>query len=272
MSSSGFPYKKVVVIGATSGLGEALATKLIEEGISVVVTGRRKEKLDEFVKKHGENKASASVFDITKLDKIAAWADELFKSHPDIDSIMLNSGIQRGFDFSKPETVDLSVAEEEFNTNYVSYLYLTKAFTPYLQKQSGPTSLIYTTSGLALVPMLRCPNYCAGKAALHHFTLTLREQLKNGPGNIKVIEILPPAVQTELHDAKHQPDIKNGGQIGIPLEQFVEEAWAGLSKGDEQIPVGSSKAGYKPDGFETKRQEAFQGMTKQIAEMMSKHS
>jgi len=75
-----------------------------------------------------------------------------------------------------------------------------------------------------------------------------------------------------LHDAKHQPDIKNGGQIGIPLEQFVEESWAGLSKGDEQIPVGSAKSGYKPDGFETKRQEAFQGMTKQIAEMMSKHS
>jgi len=213
MSSAGFPYKKILVVGATSGLGAATASKLVSEGYSVIVTGRRKEKLDEFVQKHGQDKASVSVFDITKLDKISGWVDELYKAHPDIDCIILNSGIQRGLDFSKPETIDLSVAEEEFTTNYVSYLYLTKAFTPYLQKQSGPTALVFTTSGLGLVPMLRCPNYCAGKAALHHFTLTLREQLKRGPGNIKVIEILPPAVQTELHDAKHQPDIKNGGKF-----------------------------------------------------------
>lgn len=70
--------------------------------------------------------------------------------------------------------------------------------------------------------MIRCPNYCASKAALHHFILVLREQLKNGPGNIQVIEIFPPAVQTELHDEKHQPDIKNGSQIGMPLKDFTE--------------------------------------------------
>lgn len=57
---------------------------------------------------------------------------------------------------------------------------------------------------------------------------------------MKVVEILPPAVQTELHDEKHQPDIKNGRQIGMPLEDFLKESYDGLTDGKESIPVGSA--------------------------------
>ena len=94
---------------------------------------------------------------------------------------------------------------------------------------------MYTTSGLALVPLPRCPNYCATKAALHHFILALRRQLEGS--SVKVIELLPPAVQTELHDAKHQPGIENGRQIGITMEEFMHTAWAGIVEGKEEIPV-----------------------------------
>ncbi|TIA69040.1 SH3-domain-containing protein [Aureobasidium pullulans] len=110
------------------------------------------------------------------------------------------------------------------------------------------------------IPMMRCPNYCASKAALHHFILVLREQLKNGPGNIQVIEIFPPAVQTELHDEKHQPDIKNGGQIGMPLKDFTEATWAGLEAGKDQIPVGMSEGSF--NGWEQERQKAFHASTR----------
>lgn len=58
------------------------------------------------------------------------------------------------------------------------------------------------------MPMLRSPGYGASKAALHHFILALRTQLRDGPGNAKVVESYPPAVQTELHDANHQPDFE----------------------------------------------------------------
>ena len=68
-----FPYKRVLVIGATSGIGEALATKLIEEGSSVIVVGRRKDRLEEFVHKHGNDKAAAVPFDITDMDKIPSF-------------------------------------------------------------------------------------------------------------------------------------------------------------------------------------------------------
>lgn len=69
-----FPYKRVLVIGATSGIGEALASRLIQEGAEVIVVGRRKEKLEEFVHKHGKDKATAVPFDITELDKIPNFA------------------------------------------------------------------------------------------------------------------------------------------------------------------------------------------------------
>ncbi|KAF1363032.1 NAD(P)-binding protein [Lizonia empirigonia] len=253
-------YNKVLVLGATSGIGWALAEKVVQDGKQVIVVGRRQEKLDEFchglesLLPHGKDKVSTKAFDITKLEEIPKFVQDMIKEHPDLDSIILNSGIQRGFDFSKPHTVDLEVLELEFRTNYLSYMHLTTAFIPFLQKDNE-TSLIYTTSGLALLPLPRCPNYCASKAALHHMILVIREQLRAGPGNIKVIEMFPPAVQTELHDAKHQPDIKDGGKIGMPLNEFTEETWKKLTNGDEQIPVGFVVNAFEK--FEKTRQGMF---------------
>jgi short-subunit dehydrogenase involved in D-alanine esterification of teichoic acids len=253
-------YNKVLVIGATSGIGRAYAEKVVEEGKPVVIVGRRKENLDEFVKKHAQDKVDSFVFDITKLAEIAEFVRSVTEKHPDLDAVILNSGIQRGFDFTKPETVDLELFDTEWQTNYTAYVHLTKAFLPHLQKQNNETALIYTSSGLALVPQVRGLGYSATKAALHHFVLSLREQLRKGPGNVKVVEIFPPAVQTELHDEKHQPDIKNGSSFGMPLRDFTEQSWAKFVNGDEQVPIGFVADAF--EGFEKKRQEVFQKMAK----------
>lgn len=69
-----WPYKKVLVIGATSGIGEALAIRCLKAGSKVVVTGRRKEKLADFVDKYGKDKASAVSFDINEISKIPDFA------------------------------------------------------------------------------------------------------------------------------------------------------------------------------------------------------
>lgn len=116
------------------------------------------------------------------------------KLHPDLDCVVLNSGIQRGFNFADTSSIDLSLVETEFKTNYLSYIHLVTAFLPFLLGKSTESSLIFISSGLAIVPLLRCPNYCATKAALHSFIMVLREQLKGRP--VKVIEVLPPAVQS----------------------------------------------------------------------------
>jgi len=80
-----FQYSKVLVIGATSGIGEALAERIAQNGSFVIVTGRRQEKLDQFVSKHGKDKAEAIQFDITKLDQIPKFVKDVMKTHPDID-------------------------------------------------------------------------------------------------------------------------------------------------------------------------------------------
>lgn len=67
-------YKKVLVVGATSGIGEALAARVITAGSSVIVTGRRKEKLEQFVHQHGKDKSTAVPFDITNIDEIPNFA------------------------------------------------------------------------------------------------------------------------------------------------------------------------------------------------------
>lgn len=65
-----FPYKKVLVIGATSGIGEALATKLVKNGTQLIIAGRRELNLDAFVQKHGYEKVTAKVLDIMQLDQV----------------------------------------------------------------------------------------------------------------------------------------------------------------------------------------------------------
>lgn len=158
-------------------------------------------------------------------------------------------------------TCFVCTVELEVKTNYTSYMYLTKAFLPFLQKQAPKeTAMIFTTSGLALVPILYCPNYCATKAALHHMILILREQMKEAHSNVKIIELFPPAVQTELHDFEFGDKGKN---IGMPLKDFTDEAFEGLCKsGDdnEQVPVQAVKDNMGFYEWEMQRQEKMHGM------------
>lgn len=69
-----WPYKKVLVIGATSGIGEALAARCVRAGSQVIVSGRREERLIDFVHQHGKEQSSVAPFDITALDKIPDFA------------------------------------------------------------------------------------------------------------------------------------------------------------------------------------------------------
>ncbi|KAI1464810.1 putative short-chain dehydrogenase/oxidoreductase [Daldinia caldariorum] len=265
-------YKKTLVVGATSGIGEALAAKLHAEGTSVIVTGRRQDRLDAFVEKHPGSGGVA--VDIAKLHEIPSFVSSVTQQHPDIDSVVLNAGIQRPFNFSKPETVDLSIFTEEFNTNYVSFVHLVKAFLPHLQRVSRDTEahLVFVNASLALVPTLtRTPGYNASKAALHSFVVNVRQQIKDAGYNIRFVEVFPPAVQTELHDTKHQPDMINGHEIGMPLGPYIERMYEGLRKGDEQFAIGHAEEWLKEGGFEATRTILFEQGNATIKEALAKY-
>lgn len=82
--------------------------------------------------------------------------------------------------------------------------------------------------------MPRAPNYCASKHALRAFTLSVRRQMQEAKRPVEIVEILPPAVQTELHDDKHQPEFKGkGGSLGVPLKEYTDDLFARLLEGKE---------------------------------------
>ena len=72
----------------------------------------------------------------------------------------------------------------------------------------------------------------------------------------------------ELHDEKHQPDIKNGRQIGMPLDQFTDEAYEGLAAGKEEVAVGDAQDWY--ENFEPARQKLFYDMVQAMKQTYNK--
>ncbi|KAK1770775.1 short chain dehydrogenase [Phialemonium atrogriseum] len=260
-----FPYKTVLITGATAGIGLALAERMIGSGIFVIAVGRRQDRLNALVAKHGADKVAAEVFDVSDVDAIPEWAKRITATHPSLDSIVLNAGLQRTIDFTRPDTVSVSSAAFELRTNYLSPLATVAAFLPHLTSSPDrPASIVLVSSGLALIPHPRCPNYCASKAALHSLAWSLRAQLSasSSPGthHIRVIEIIPPAVQTELHEL--QPDLVAAGQarIGLPLQAFADETWALLAADEELDEVVVTAVRDRFSGIEVEKRKGFELM------------
>lgn len=254
-----FQYKRILILGATSGIGRALGSRFIKEGSFVIATGRRQSHLDSFVSEHGSDSCAAFPFDLSNLSSIPAFVEKITKTYPDLDLVFVNAGIQRGHRFNEPESIDLDVIQSEMSLNYTAPVAFTKAILPFLIANATPEkprALLYTTSCLAIVPLVRAPNYSASKAGLHAIVLCLRAQLQDSSPGVKVLELLPPAVQTELHDAKNQPDIKDGRNFGMPLDVFTNQAYESIAAGNETSIIGGEHMGGMIE-FESKREEAF---------------
>ncbi|ERT00409.1 hypothetical protein HMPREF1624_03780 [Sporothrix schenckii ATCC 58251] len=238
-----FPYKTVLVTGATSGIGQALVERLLTHGdsIFVIAAGRRQDRLDALLAAHGPDKIAIENVDVGDLAQLPAWVAKITAAHPTLDCVVLNAGFQQSINLADPASVSLQRLTDEVTVNYLSPVHASNLFLPHFialgaQGQEGregpgrPTAIVFVTSGLSIVPIARCPNYCATKAALHSLAWTLRTQLQADPATARtrVIEIVPPAVETELHTRQGLP------AMGMPLGQFIDEIWAGLTA-DEDI-------------------------------------
>ncbi|GFZ45955.1 hypothetical protein JCM24511_03688 [Saitozyma sp. JCM 24511] len=280
-----FSYKKVLIIGATSGIGRALAEAIVERSdANVVVTGRREEKLQELVDKYGNDRESSATLDVAKLETIEGFLKTITSEHPDIDFILHNAGIQRGAKFHEPDTLDLNALTTELTTNYTSVLYVLKyALSFLLSKASAKTEgsggrgegernknvvIGLMASGLAILPMTRCGPYSASKVAVHQLVYAPpgpagEDGCENSYASSPSWSELDWHGPAELHDAKHQADITNGGNIGMRLNEFVDERWTALEAGDESIPVGMAKRAF--DVIEPTRKEMYEKMDKMVA-------
>ena len=133
-------------------------------------------------------------------------------------------------------------------------LFRSSLFVPHLSGKKD-AAIINVTSGLAFVPIAMMAVYCATKAAMHSVTLSLRYQLKET--GIKVYEIIPPSVDTELgHDRREDKSQSHGG---IPVAEFIEGAMAALKNDEYEAAVGMSA------GLRKKREEALEQLNSRFA-------
>ena len=130
------------MIGGTAGIGAAMADRLVQEGAQVVVVGRRQERLDAFVKRHGDHKASGIRFDISKRENTDKFVRGVTGAFPDLDCIFLNAGVQSPINLADPDKVDLAAFHSEVAINFSSFVDLTMKFLPFLLNKSSNTGLI----------------------------------------------------------------------------------------------------------------------------------
>ena len=227
-----FRPSAALITGGGTGIGRGLASVLHKRGVKVIITGRRADTLESVCRAHPG--MVAQTMDVANRDSVAAaWRDALAKV-PGIDCVINNAGMQRQHDWTRPEDLDWPMLDAEIDINLRGVMHVCAATLPHLTSKKQST-LINVSSGLAFVPFATMPVYCATKAALHSFTLSLRHQLQGS--TVRVVEVIPPAVSTDLHDYMGP----HGKSIGIPLEAFIAETMQELDAGRDEFSVEQAK-------------------------------
>lgn len=199
----------ILITGGGSGIGRELARRWHDGGNTVIVAGRRREALDETIA--GRERMHAVVLDVDSAEGVAAFVERVIAAHPELNVLVNNAGVMRLEDIATER--DLHDAEETITTNLLGPIRLTNALVGHLAARPD-AAIVNVTSGLGFVPLVAAATYSATKAAIHSYTVSLREVLK---GLIEVIELAPPGVRTALTPGQ---ETRPGY---LPLDAFIDE-------------------------------------------------
>ena len=177
----------ILITGGGTGIGRALAHRFHDIGNEVIVAGRRRAALEETIA--GRERMHAELLDVADPDAIREFSRHVTATYSKLNLLINNAGVMPLENAGEPR--DLRDAEAVITTNILGPIRLTDVLLDYLTAQPD-SAIVNVTSGLAFVPTKRAPTYSATKAAMHSYTLTLREALK---GRVEVIELIPPGVQ-----------------------------------------------------------------------------
>ncbi|MBV8460526.1 MAG: SDR family NAD(P)-dependent oxidoreductase [Candidatus Eremiobacteraeota bacterium] len=208
----------VLVTGGATGIGAAIATRFLKAGSDVLICGRRADKLRELQERYPQLRTRVcDLEDPTQRVALRGWAISEF---PSLDVLVNNAGIQQRIQLA--DEPDWDLIHREIAVNFESHVHLVTLFIPHLLRCQQP-AIINVSSGLSFVPLARVPIYSATKAAIHSFTLSLRQQLRDTP--IDVIEVIPPGVNTDLGG----PGLHTWG---VALDEFANAVFDEVQKPD----------------------------------------
>lgn len=208
----------ILVTGGGSGIGQALAWRFHDLGNVVIVAGRTVERLAETIV--GRDNMHALALDVADGTSVAAAIDLVKQDFPDLNAAILSAGIMTRQELGSGG--DMATAEEVININLLGTMRVAEGLIPLLTGK--PDAVICTvSSGLAFAPLPGGPAYSASKAGVHSYSLSLRQRLK---GQVEVIEIAPPGVQTGLTPGQETREAY------MPLDAYIDETMANF-EGDD---------------------------------------
>jgi uncharacterized oxidoreductase len=221
----------VLITGATSGIGRGFAEEFFHRENQVIICGRRKERLKEISSRYpGMITTLCDVSIAEERDALYQWVVE---NYPGLNVLINNAGIQLPIDMTKE--VDLEKIKNEVEINLVAPIHLSSLFAQHL-KNKFESAIINISSGLAFAPIAFMPVYCATKAAIHSITMSLRHQLKNS--SVKVFEIIPPSVDTELGHERRKDKSQTHG--GMPIEEFIFQAMEAIENNKFEAAISQA--------------------------------
>jgi uncharacterized oxidoreductase len=222
----------ILITGGSSGIGFELAKQLGALDNTILVTGRDQAKLDrakaQFPKIHTFKS------DVSDPAAIAALYDRVTNEFPQLNILINNAGIMKSINLHDAAG-DMKQLTEEIEINLNGPIRMVKQFLPHLKSKQA-AAIMNVSSGLAFTPLPTSPVYCATKAGLHSFTLSLRVQLKKT--GVKVFELAPPATQTELLGDFPKEDMK--GVSIMNVSEMVAAAVNGMKTDRFEIRPGQS--------------------------------
>ncbi|MCU0423120.1 MAG: SDR family NAD(P)-dependent oxidoreductase [Bacteroidia bacterium] len=216
---------KIMITGATDGIGKALTEKFIELGNEVIGVGRNNQKLNELAENYPQFIPLRA--DLSKHEELERIAMFIKNEHPDLNVLINNAGVQYNYLFAEELHV-LNKIEHEVAVNLLAPLKLTALLLPTL-KLNKHSAIVNVSSGLGLVPKMSAPVYCGTKAGLHIYTQALRHQLKQ----VKVFEIIPPLVDTTMTTGR--------GKGKISTARLVDEFINSYRNNRYEISIGKVK-------------------------------
>jgi NAD(P)-dependent dehydrogenase (short-subunit alcohol dehydrogenase family) len=201
--------KRVLITGASRGLGRALVTAFVEAGASEVVAGARKPEDREALKAPGVTPVR---LDVTSDRDVEGLADLRA-----IDILINNAGMAG---FGNPLTMDFAAAQEEMAVNYFGVLRVTRAVAPaMIARRDGVIVNVATAFAKVNLPLVG--TYCATKAALLSLGQAMRAYLSEH--NVRVITVMPTTIDTDMSKGANVPKMTKEFVAGEILDAIREE-------------------------------------------------